>query len=150
MAVSLRASSRAAAILMMDPTELHRASPQIQETRRVWQKSVSGKRKKEGMKTLKNMPELSELLNSGKPVAIDYYADWCGPCRMISPRFEALSNQYTNVTFVKVNVDEAPDIAQSMQITAMPTFHFFKGGAQVKAVVGADPNALEVAVKMIN
>ncbi len=102
-----------------------------------------------GVKSMKNLAELRNLISSGHAVAIDFYADWCGPCRMISPRIEAFSLQFTSVAFIKVNVDDAPEIAQSMGITAMPTFHFYKNGQQVKVVVGADPNAVEQAIKLI-
>lgn len=95
------------------------------------------------------LSELQALIKSGKPVAIDFYATWCGPCRMISPRFEALSDKYPGVAFIKVDVDQAGEIAQNMQISAMPTFVFFKDGAKVTTIVGADPSQLEAALARI-
>lgn len=95
------------------------------------------------------LSELQALINSSKPVAIDFYATWCGPCRMISPRFEALSEKFPSITFVKVDVDQAGEIAQNMQISAMPTFVFFKDGKKVTTVVGADPTQLEAALARV-
>lgn len=96
-----------------------------------------------------SLSELQALIKDKKAVAIDFYATWCGPCRMISPRFEALSEKFPNVVFVKVDVDQAGEIAQNMQISAMPTFIFFKDGAKVTTVVGADPAQLEATLARI-
>lgn len=68
---------------------------------------------------------------------------------MISPRFEALSEKFPSITFVKVDVDQAGEIAQNMQISAMPTFVFFKDGKKVTTVVGADPTQLEAALARV-
>lgn len=102
--------------------------------------------------TVQSIISLSEIeahISSGKPVAIDFYATWCGPCRVISPRFEKLSETYPSITFIKVDVDQASEIAVKMEITAMPTFIFFKGGKKVSTVVGADPGQVEAALAKI-
>lgn len=101
------------------------------------------------VQSVTSLSELQSIINSGKPVAIDFYAIWCGPCRMISPRFEALSDKYSSVQFVKVDVDQAGEIAQAMQITAMPTFIMFKDGKKVDTIVGADATQLEAAISKI-
>ena len=95
------------------------------------------------------LAELQEVINSGRPVAIDFYATWCGPCRVISPKFEQWSEKFASVTFVKVDVDQAGEIAAAMQITAMPTFMFFKGGKKVEEIVGADASRVEAALAKI-
>ncbi|XP_041042272.1 thioredoxin-like [Carcharodon carcharias] len=82
-----------------------------------------------------------------KLVLIDFFADWCGPCKQIAPKFEALSKQHTNVIFYKVNVEEAEDVATECQISAMPTFHFYKNGKKVTEVVGANVDQLEKNIK---
>lgn len=61
-----------------------------------------------------------------KIVAVDFYADWCGPCKMISPRFESLSLEYPNIIFLKVNVEHLKGTSRKCGISAMPTFQFFK------------------------
>lgn len=66
---------------------------------------------------------------------------------MISPKFEQFSTVYTNVQFVKVDVDEVPEVAETAGIRAMPTFQIFEGGKMVQEIVGADPKKLEEAIK---
>ena len=68
----------------------------------------------------------------GKLVVIDFFATWCGPCKMISPKIEAMAGEMSNVVFLKVDVDEAEDVAQEYNISAMPTFIFLKNGQKVK------------------
>ncbi|CAJ0578432.1 unnamed protein product, partial [Mesorhabditis spiculigera] len=80
---------------------------------------------------------------ASKLVVCDFYADWCGPCRMIAPFFEQLSNHFTNALFCKINVDRARDVMQTYQVRAMPTFVFFKNGAEVDRLQGANPNSLQ-------
>jgi thioredoxin len=79
-------------------------------------------------------------------VVVDFYADWCGPCRMVAPAFEALAQKYTQVHFVKVNVDQAQEAAQQCSVRAMPTFQLFQNGRKVDEVVGANIAALERSI----
>ncbi len=82
----------------------------------------------------------SVVLGSAKPVIVDFWAEWCGPCRMVSPVLEELSNDYAEkIDVVKVNVDENPDLAMRFQITGIPSIIAFKNGQAVKMVVGAKP-----------
>ena len=67
----------------------------------------------------------------GKLIVIDFYATWCGPCKMIAPQIEEMSKSMSDVVFLKVDVDEAEDVAAEFNITAMPTFIFIKGGNKV-------------------
>jgi thioredoxin 1 len=76
-------------------------------------------------------------------VVVDFFAIWCGPCKRISPFLEQLSERMTNVVFLKVDVDEAEDIAREEGITAMPTFYLFKNGKKVADLVGAAQEKLE-------
>ena len=74
---------------------------------------------------------------STKPVFLDFWADWCGPCKMLGPTFERLAEQYGGqVTFAKVNVDDAPDIANKFGIRSIPTLVLLKDGNVVEKVVG--------------
>lgn len=81
---------------------------------------------------------IDELLASDKPVMIDFWAVWCGPCRMISPIVDELAAEYDGkVVIGKCNVDEQAEIAERMKIRNIPTILFFKGGEQVDKHVGA-------------
>ncbi|KAL7580631.1 hypothetical protein ACA910_002147 [Epithemia clementina (nom. ined.)] len=99
---------------------------------------------------VENMEQFRELLELSKTklVVVDYTASWCGPCRMIGPKFEAMAAEYGDkVEFVKVDVDAADDVAAANGIRAMPTFHFFKGGEKVHEVMGANEAELRASVQ---
>ncbi|MCR4908687.1 MAG: thioredoxin [Lachnospiraceae bacterium] len=85
------------------------------------------------------------VLKAEKPVLVDFYADWCGPCKMMSPLIDELSEEYKNsFDFYKLNTDEAGDIAQRYKIMSIPTLIIFKDGSPEKTIVGAQPRkALE-------
>jgi thioredoxin 1 len=92
-----------------------------------------------------------EVLESEQPTIVDFWASWCGPCRMIAPIFEELSSQYSGkVKFAKVNVDENPKTPANYGVRGIPTLIMFKGGKIVDQVVGAVPrNQLENIVKKV-
>ncbi|KAM0281109.1 hypothetical protein ACHAQH_003688 [Verticillium albo-atrum] len=90
----------------------------------------------------------SESVLPSKNVAIlDCFATWCGPCKAIAPQFEKFSEKYTDVNFLKIDVDEVPDLSQELGIRAMPTFMVFKDGQKVEEIVGANPPAIEKALQ---
>src|SRR3972149_6175779 len=81
-----------------------------------------------------------EVLEAAEPTFVDFWASWCGPCRMIAPVFEELSNQYNGqVKFAKVNVDENPKTPANYGVRGIPTLILFKGGKVVEQIVGAVP-----------
>ncbi len=92
-----------------------------------------------------------EVLDAEQPTFVDFWASWCGPCRMIGPIFEELSGQYSGkVRFAKVNVDENPKTPANYGVRGIPTLMMFKGGKMVDQVVGAVPKSqLENIVKKV-
>ena len=78
----------------------------------------------------------SEVLQSEKPVLIDFYADWCMPCKMLSPILEELANEVKDVKICKVNVDQEPLLAQQFQVMSIPTLVVMKDGKIVKKTMG--------------
>ena len=89
------------------------------------------------------LAETSRDIPSQGLVVIDFFATWCGPCRKIAPVYEQFPQQYPKITFLKVDVDESPELVAQYDISAMPTFVFLKDGAIVKKVEGADVRGLK-------
>lgn len=81
----------------------------------------------------------AEVLQADQPVLVDFFADWCGPCQMVGPLVEQLSEEVDNVKFVKVNIDEEPSLAQQYKVASIPTFLLVRDGQVVKTEVGALP-----------
>ena len=84
----------------------------------------------------------AEVLQNSKPVIVDYWAEWCGPCRMIAPVLEEIAGEYADkIDVVKLNVDHNPVTSQKYRILNIPTLSVFKGGEVVKEIVGARPKS---------
>ena len=81
----------------------------------------------------------TEVLQSTVPVVVDFWADWCGPCRMIAPELEALAAERSDLKVVKVDVEANPSVASRYGIRGIPTIALFREGHQVAASVGAKP-----------
>ena len=98
---------------------------------------------------VKIVSQISEIPQKGA-VVIDFFATWCGPCKRIAPLFENLADKfYPAIAFLKVDVDESPELIDRFDISAMPTFIFLKDGKLVKRVEGADVEALEEGFKLL-
>ena len=79
---------------------------------------------------------VSEVLNSNKPVLLDFYADWCGPCRMVGPIVSEIANERNDVKVGKINVDEQPELAAQFQVMSIPMLAVIKNGKLENQVVG--------------
>ncbi|MFF5975010.1 thioredoxin [Streptomyces sp. NPDC012769] len=82
-----------------------------------------------------------KVLKSSKPVLVDFWAEWCGPCRMIAPSLEAIAAEHDEITIVKLNIDENPATAAKYGVMSIPTLNVYKDGEVVKTIVGAKPKA---------
>ena len=90
---------------------------------------------------IKEKDFVQEVLKSDKPVLVDFFATWCGPCKMLSPVVDQISEERPDVKFVKVDVDEAGDIAAQYKIMSIPTLIVFKDGQVAAQTVGVQPKA---------
>lgn len=81
----------------------------------------------------------AEVIESEKPVLVDFWAPWCGPCRVVAPVLEEIAGERPELRIVKLNVDENQQTAAAYQVLSIPTMILFKGGQPVKTVVGAYP-----------
>jgi thioredoxin 1 len=82
-----------------------------------------------------------EVLKSERPVVVDFWAPWCGPCRAVGPIFEQLSHEQDRVVFAKLNIDDSPEYASHYGVLSIPTAILFENGEPKEAVVGARPRS---------
>jgi thioredoxin 1 len=82
-----------------------------------------------------------KVLQSNKPILVDFWAEWCGPCHMIAPVLEEIAAGQDKLDIVKLNVDENPETAAAYRITSIPALHVYSGGQVVKQIIGAKPKA---------
>jgi len=94
--------------------------------------------------------KFAEAKASGKKIVVDFWAEWCGPCRMIAPHFARLSEEMTNWIFLKVDVDSQDTLSAECGIRAMPTFQFYDSdGKKIDELVGASIDALTTKLKTL-
>lgn len=93
-----------------------------------------------------NMNNFEEIKNSDKKVLLDFYADWCGPCRMVSPIVDEIAEENPQYLVGKINVDEEPQLAQEFSVASIPTLVVMKNGKIVNQSMGARPKAQILAL----
>lgn len=101
------------------------------------------------MRQVTTIEEFESILKENKNVFVDFYADWCGPCKMIAPVVEGLERENPHIVFVKINVDEAQNLTRKYGVSAMPTFMGFINGVKDNEVMGADPAGIKRIISFL-
>lgn len=95
-----------------------------------------------------NTQEFQDVISNNELVFVDFYANWCGPCKMLAPSIEKLADEHPNVKVVKIDVDQEPSLAMQFQVQSIPTLITFKGGQPVARQLGFVPyQVLEDMIK---
>ncbi|BDD06989.1 thioredoxin family protein [Aureibacter tunicatorum] len=91
------------------------------------------------MRTIKKISQYEELLNEGKPLLIDFYADWCGPCQSMIPTLDRIDDDFEELVIAKVNVDDNPALTKKFSVKGIPALFFMNGSEIVDKAVGSQP-----------
>jgi thioredoxin len=97
-------------------------------------------------KTVTDQSFANDVLGAEGPVLVDFWAEWCGPCRLVSPVLEEIAAEHSDkISVVKLNIDENPQTARDYQVMSIPTMSVFSGGKVVKSIIGARPKSAILA-----
>ena len=100
------------------------------------------------MKNINSQEEFDSFIKENNLALVDFYAEWCGPCKRIAPELEIMSEAMTSISFAKVNIDNVPILAESFRIRSIPTMILFKSGDENQRIVGAPPST-QIKEKLI-
>nr|AAF34541.1 thioredoxin 1 [Plasmodium falciparum] len=100
------------------------------------------------VKIVTSQSEFDSIISQNELVIVDFFAEWCGPCKRIAPFYEECSKTYTKMVFIKVDVDEVSEVTEKENITSMPTFKVYKNGSSVDTLLGANDSALKQLIEI--
>lgn len=100
-----------------------------------------------GVQQVDTYDEFKKIIKSGKLVVVDFFANWCGPCKRMSPLFEELADQNPETLFISVDVDVNQETSEAESITALPTFRLYRDGEMLSESVGSNRDNLRLLVK---
>jgi thioredoxin 1 len=94
------------------------------------------------MHEITTLDDFNKILTTHSAVVVDFFADWCMPCKQIAPYFKELSSQYPNIFFCKVNIENGDEVASMCEVSSLPTFLFYKNKENIDELIGANKNEL--------